>query len=150
MQTIKILTLDDDKEMHFIIREDFKREGVNNPCEFYTNQKDFFEHFDDNTHVAIIDHYLARDVTGFEIVKGIKQRVESSPTRLAGCHIIIVSGQRNYDVFKKYTRMGCDYIDKDEENFDRTLIDTTKRALQIVHQWLSYLRKWENGVPRIK
>lgn len=150
---IRILGLDDDPDMHLLIKEDFKRNGILNPCEFHINKKDFFDHFTEDTHVAIVDHYLGGTSVGFEVVDEINKRVQASRTRKAGCQIIVVSGQKNYNVLKRYNRMGVfDYIDKGEEDengkdiFSELLIQSTKNALELSRHWLRYYTKWENGI----
>lgn len=144
---IRGLGLDDDSEQNLITRADFNDAGIKN-FEFYTEPDDFFKDFNDNVYVAIVDHFLkGNSYLGFAVVEEINKRVEESASRMAGCLIIIISGQRRYDVLKAYNRMGVfDYIDKDEPDYSQRLISSTRLAMEKQQKWIWYLNKWNGGV----
>lgn len=134
---ISIFGLDDDEETLDIMEAILLNNGIGEFKKFY-NEEVFNEHFNENVHIAIIDHFIYGEPRGFEIMKRIH---EYNKTREAiDCRVIIISGQRNYETVKHYLNNGArGYIDKDDTQFSTLLVKYVSREIREVRKILNLI-----------
>lgn len=134
---ISIFGLDDDEDTLDIMEHIFLDNGIGEYSKFY-REEDFCASFNDNVHIAIIDHYLHGEPRGFDIMKKIHEYNKSR--QAIDCRVIIISGQRKYEVVKHYLNNGAKgYIDKDDPNFSRLLVEYVSREIAEVKKILNLI-----------
>lgn len=139
---ITIFGLDDDEETLDIMEHIFLDNGIGEYMKFY-KEDDFCANFHEDVHIAIIDHYLNGEPRGFDIMKKIHEYNKSREA--IDCRVIIISGQRKYEVVKHYLNNGAKgYIDKDDPNFSILLVEYVSREITEVKKILNLIRVLKN------
>lgn len=126
---VVVFVLDDDQDTLDLIKEDFEEAGIKD-YELFTSEREFLAKFNENVHVAVLDHYLQGSAEiGYDIMQTIFEmnRKHNSPIQ---CKVIIISGQKNQQVTKWYLNNGAfKYLDKGEDGFNSNLISYVKQAV---------------------
>lgn len=125
---IAIFLLEDNHADAKLLEKFIEKAGIKN-CHIFTDHALFVKELHTGVYVAVIDHYLGAGIDGFEVLKEVRKK--NNLTR-----VIVMSGQRSFDILYKYIRLGCaDYIDKNDEKFMEILIDSIKNHVAIVQDY---------------
>lgn len=114
--SVNILTyiLEDDKEIHSIISDLLRQHNFTN-FHFFVDPETFLASLTADINICVIDHYLT-GTTGLDMIQQVKDKNENS-------YVIVVSGQRNFDIAIEYLNQGADkYIDKNKVDYIERLI----------------------------
>ena len=123
---IGVKVLDDDHEMNETLKEMFEMHRMTNVhVYFYTDSDNFLKRFDENIHLAIIDHELkGSPLNGVQVMTILRGQYPK-------CQIIFCSGTDDpkvlKTVMKKIRPEG--YVDKDEPNYLDELVSEAERLL---------------------
>lgn len=137
MINISIFCLDDDQETLDLIKEDFDKAGIVH-YHLFTNEREFLKSFNENVHVAVIDHYLSGSTEiGYDIMETIFELNHKFHSPLK-CKMIIMSGQQDPAMIAKYLNNGAfRYLRKDDKDFSVLLIDYVKQAIDEVETFFA-------------
>lgn len=115
--SVNILTyiLEDDEEIHTVI-SDLLRQHHFTDFKFFADPETFLKSLTADINICVIDHFLT-GTTGLKMIQEVKNKNKNS-------YVIVVSGQRNFEVAIEYLNQGADkYIDKNNGNYIETLIN---------------------------
>lgn len=131
--TLKILTYvleDDDWFLQIIEGLLIKSEIVN--YKLFSNPADFFEEFNENVHVCIVDFRLPGGMDGLGVVEKVLRLNER-------CKVIVISGLENPNVVIDFLNAGAfKYIRKNDPLFNEKVIKYLQQALENVKRDLIF------------
>lgn len=136
--SVNILTyiLEDDQEMHEIIKELLEANGiVEGNYDITHDPSIFLQHLNSDINICVIDHRLNSNVTGLDIIKEVKKKNEDS-------YVIIITGQIDYRVVVKYLREGADdYVDKNDSDYLDDLVSAILKGFVKAKQRIEYAKE---------
>jgi len=137
---VRILFLDDDQDQLDEAKDVFDKARIGN-CMYFNDVERFFAEFDENVHIAIIDHYIGNSV-GYDILEKIYRHNEARPS-VVKCRVIVISGQMKVNVVAHYmnTRKASFYINKNNDSFYEELVVYTRVAIEEVTADLIFEQK---------
>lgn len=131
---VNICVLDDQKSVLMQIEQALKRAGIKH-CRTFTDADEFVNAIDENVHIAIIDYFLAGDMTGVDVCKVIHKKNLFT-------FIIIVSGQDEKNVVKLFMNYGAKrYVEKVGDRWVYELVDFVKEAIEEINRKMSLFAK---------
>lgn len=109
---IGTIILEDDLEVHEIIKAMLQENGITN-YQIHSTPEEYLQHIDADINICVIDHKLDSGMTGFDVLKKVKQINKWS-------FVIIMTGQSDIEVVVQYLNAGADkYVSKS----GRTIIE---------------------------
>jgi DNA-binding NarL/FixJ family response regulator len=132
LNALRTNVLDDDKEMNDVLQDMFEMHHMPN-VQFFTDSTAFLDVFDENIHLAIIDHDLkGSHLNGVQVMSILREMFPK-------CQIIFVSGTTDPSVLKSVLRLRPDgYVDKDEPNYLDRLVEVAGGRLSEIRKNLEF------------
>lgn len=137
--TASILTyvLEDDSDVLDIIKEMLHENGITQ-YSLFTSPTDFLKDLNSDINICVIDHYLTGGLDGIQVIKEIKAKNEFS-------YVIIMSGQKNFDVAVAYLNNGAEkYVDKTKPKYLETLIQELQTGFKIADRRIRIVKALES------
>ncbi|HET7818639.1 MAG TPA: response regulator [Bacteroidia bacterium] len=123
-KTFRIVIMEDDEFFNDVLTHKLEQYtailGIEKNCNFeihsYTSAKDCLRNLKNNIDVAFVDYYLGNGITGYDIVKKIKEKCWD-------CKIVILSQVRNIKTTSLSLNEGAiDFILKDTNVLPKTCL----------------------------